>query len=127
MQMTEEKKCGNCKYLGTWTGEFSYFHDKAQPLHYCENDKSMFVSCIEMATGCDKFENKYKMSDDEKLTPDDVACLISGIDKPKTGHWILDESDNSITCDKCGCRIYANDIGNGDAHYCPNCGMKMGG
>lgn len=45
--------------------------------------------------------------------------------EPKTGHWILDETDNSITCDKCGCRIWANDISNGDAHYCPNCGFRM--
>lgn len=45
--------------------------------------------------------------------------------EPKTGHWILDETDNSITCDKCGCLIWANDICNGDAHYCPNCGARM--
>ena len=45
--------------------------------------------------------------------------------EPKTGHWILDETDNSITCDKCGCLIWANDISNGEAHYCPNCGAKM--
>ena len=41
------------------------------------------------------------------------------------GHWILDETDNSITCDKCGCLIWANDISNGEAYYCPNCGAKM--
>lgn len=45
--------------------------------------------------------------------------------EPKTGHWILDETDNSITCDKCGCLIWANDIINGDAYYCPNCGCRM--
>ena len=45
--------------------------------------------------------------------------------KQKTGHWILDETDNSITCDKCGCLIWANDISNGEAYYCPNCGAKM--
>ena len=45
--------------------------------------------------------------------------------KRKTGHWILDETDNSITCNKCGCLIWANDISNGDAHYCPNCGARM--
>ncbi len=45
--------------------------------------------------------------------------------EPKTGHWILDETDNSITCDKCGCLIWANDISNGEAYYCPNCGAKM--
>lgn len=45
--------------------------------------------------------------------------------QPKTGHWILDETDNSITCDKCGCLIWANDISNGEAYYCPNCGCRM--
>ena len=32
--------------------------------------------------------------------------------EPRKGHWILDETDNSITCDKCGCLIWANDISN---------------
>ena len=45
-------------------------------------------------------------------------------DRP-IGHWILDESDNSIECDKCKCTIYANDILGGEPHYCPNCGAKM--
>lgn len=45
--------------------------------------------------------------------------------QPKIGRWILDETDNSITCDKCDCLIWANDISNGDARYCPNCGAKM--
>lgn len=44
---------------------------------------------------------------------------------PRKGHWILDETDNSITCDKCGCLIWANDISNGEAYFCPNCGAKM--
>lgn len=47
------------------------------------------------------------------------------LQEPKTGHWILDETDNSITCDKCGCLIWANDISNGEAYYCPNCGCRM--
>lgn len=46
--------------------------------------------------------------------------------EPKTGHWELDESDNSITCAACGCYLWANDIMNGEAYYCPNCGRKMG-
>lgn len=41
------------------------------------------------------------------------------------GHWIFDETDGSITCSKCGCCIWANDIHNGDAHFCPNCGAEM--
>lgn len=45
--------------------------------------------------------------------------------EPKTGHWILDETDNSITCNKCGCLMWASDLCHGDAHYCPNCGAKM--
>ena len=74
-------------------------------------------------------------SEDGKLS--NVGLLYDdvmfGIDKlpsvnpqePKTGHWILDETDNSITCDKCGCLIWANDISNGEAYYCPNCGCRM--
>jgi len=52
---------------------------------------------------------------------------IEALENQKTGHWILDETDNSITCDKCGCLIWANDISNGEAHYCPNCGANMKG
>lgn len=43
------------------------------------------------------------------------------------GEWILDETDNSVTCKTCGCSIYPNDISNGDAHFCPNCGARMKG
>jgi len=51
-----------------------------------------------------------------------------GIDsKESEASWILDESDNSVTCSKCGCSIYPNDILNGDAHFCPNCGKHMRG
>lgn len=45
--------------------------------------------------------------------------------EPKTGHWVLDGSDNSLECISCGCVIYANDIMRGEPHYCPNCGAKM--
>ena len=45
--------------------------------------------------------------------------------QPNTGHWILDETDNSITCSKCNCLIWANDIINGEPYYCPNCGARM--
>lgn len=44
----------------------------------------------------------------------------------KMGHWVLDESDNSLTCDRCGCLIWASDIHHGEAYYCPNCGCRMG-
>jgi len=43
------------------------------------------------------------------------------------GEWILDETDNSVECNKCGCQIYPNDILHGDAHFCPNCGADMRG
>lgn len=59
MQMTEEKKCGNCKYLGVQTGEFLDMYGTMRPLCICENGKSMYKSCLEIATGCNKFENKY--------------------------------------------------------------------
>ena len=52
----------------------------------------------------------------------DIARLPSA---EKIGHWILDETDNSVKCDKCGCNIYPNDIMFGEPHYCPNCGAKM--
>lgn len=45
--------------------------------------------------------------------------------KPKKGQWILDDTDNSIECSLCGCKIWANDIMDGEAHYCPNCGADM--
>ena len=45
-------------------------------------------------------------------------------DMPR-GKWILDDSDNSITCCRCNCMIWANDICNGEPHYCPNCGALM--
>ena len=40
------------------------------------------------------------------------------------GEWISDESDNSVTCNRCGCQIYPNDILNGEANFCPNCGYQ---
>ncbi len=42
------------------------------------------------------------------------------------GRWILDVYDNSVTCDKCGCCMYLDDIMNGDGYFCPNCGADMG-
>ena len=43
------------------------------------------------------------------------------------GEWILDETDNSIECNKCLCQIYPNDIFYGEPHFCPNCGADMRG
>lgn len=56
---------------------------------------------------------------------EDILALPSVTPQPKVGYWILDETDNSITCNKCNCLIWANDIINGEAYYCPNCGVKM--
>ena len=61
---------------------------------------------------------------------DRVEAMKIAIDAVKTvplpeGHWILDESDNSTTCDICGCMLWISDIHHGDAYYCPNCGAKM--
>ncbi len=52
-------------------------------------------------------------------------CSSADVRKNIHGHWELDESDNSVTCDKCGCSMYLNDIMNGDGHFCPNCGADM--
>lgn len=44
-----------------------------------------------------------------------------------SGEWILDETDNSVSCSDCGCMLYPNDILQGDPYYCPNCGRRMCG
>lgn len=57
----------------------------------------------------------------------DLASIPSADVRPNIhGHWILDVYDNSVTCDKCGCCIYLDDIMNGDGYFCPNCGADMG-
>lgn len=66
-------------------------------------------------------EQRYQIVKDE--LGNEVLKPIN--EQEKVGHWILDETDNSITCDKCGCLIWANDISNGEAYYCPNCGARM--
>lgn len=58
---------------------------------------------------------------------DDVIKCIKGMpsvnpQEPKTGHWILwntDSYDYTYKCDKCG------SIRNNDTNYCPNCGCRM--
>ena len=64
------------------------------------------------------FEDEQTASLIEELTSADVRPNIHG-------HWELEESDNSVTCDKCSCSMYLNDIMNGDGHFCPNCGCCM--
>ena len=56
---------------------------------------------------------------------DSLVSKLNYYAEGQTGHWVLDDSDNSLECDECGCRIYASDIMNGEPHYCPNCGVRM--
>ena len=42
------------------------------------------------------------------------------------GEWIYNSDSNSITCSKCACTIWSSDIVDGNAYFCPNCGVKMG-
>lgn len=64
----------------------------------------------------------------DKESIEALNMAIDSLKKPNIhGHWELDESDNSVTCDKCGCSMYLNDIMNGDGHFCPNCGADMRG
>lgn len=58
--------------------------------------------------------------------PDNRFEVIVNEEKPQ-GEWEFDDTDNSITCNKCGCHLWANDIFNGDANFCPNCGTDMKG
>ena len=60
---------------------------------------------------------------DEKLTTDDIACLISGIDKPKTGHWIIYDVHGHKACK---CSECDKDVGYPcNDKYCPKCGCFM--
>lgn len=54
-----------------------------------------------------------------------VKALQPVTPKQRRGKWILDDETDSITCDKCGCLLWANDIYIGEANYCPNCDTKM--
>lgn len=55
-----DKRCGNCKYIGAKAGEYIDLRGEPmmQSLHFCENEKSIFKSCLETATGCMKFEEQ---------------------------------------------------------------------
>ncbi len=70
-----------------------------------------------------KTEEMLEQMRRNQLETEDPGYLV----RISRGEWILDETDNSIKCNKCGCRIYANDISNGEAHFCPNCGTDMRG
>lgn len=47
-----DKYCGNCKYFGAVVNKAIVKDD----IHICNNNESMFMACLETATGCDKFE-----------------------------------------------------------------------
>lgn len=59
----EEKKCGSCKYLGSQTGEFLDIYGTMRPLCICKNDKSIYKSCLEIATACKQYEKKNEVKD----------------------------------------------------------------
>ena len=79
-----------------------------------------------------KYGMKYlnPKNDTEKDRNEALDMAISALsenkaeDRPK-GEWILDETDNSVECNKCLCQIYPNDISYGEPHFCPNCGADM--
>ena len=70
-------------------------------------------------------EHNYVLWTDEMS--EKALALIKAVRNRPKGEWILDESDNSVTCNKCGCGMYLNDILNGEGHFCPNCGARMKG
>lgn len=62
-----DRQCGNCKYFGAETGEdLDIRGEIMQFLHFCENDKSIFKTCLETATGCNKFEPRESEESEEK-------------------------------------------------------------
>lgn len=83
------------------------------------------IKCLECDFDITGKENMKTVVNYINSAHDKIVNLPRVKQEPKTGHWILDETDNSITCDKCGCLIWANDISNGEAYYCPHCGAKM--
>lgn len=74
----------------------------------------------------------YERCKEYKLWSYDAETLEGAVatSKPLSenkGEWILDETDNSVECNKCLCQIYPNDISYGEPHFCPNCGADMRG
>lgn len=45
-------------------------------------------------------------------------------DRPH-GEWIVDKIFGTVKCPKCSCEIVPNDMLNGEANFCPNCGADM--
>ena len=76
----------------------------------------------------DRLFNKVgKIKPKNKQQYEDIGMFMNMITNSVThkGYWILDGSDNSVSCSECDCMIYPNDIMYGDALYCPNYGREM--
>lgn len=52
-----DKHCGNCKYCGELLKD---------NLHSCNNDKSIFKTCLETATGCRGYESMAESEPQER-------------------------------------------------------------
>ena len=72
-------------------------------------------------------KNLYSACQTMKDDQDELMVAVAEGILLDEGEWEHDESDNSVTCKKCGCSLYPNDISNGEAHFCPNCGADMRG
>ena len=62
-----------------------------------------------------------------KYCRDFVEDAPTVIPEAPRGKWIYKSDSNSITCSKCACTIWRSDIMDGNAYFCPNCGLRMGG
>ena len=93
----------------------------------------MTFYCVDISTGDLRYmlyNTKVIPVSGKFVVNSDVPCTISDQTDKKAehwAHWVLDETDNSVTCDNCGCMIYPNDIINGEPHFCTNCGLEMKG
>lgn len=74
-----------------------------------------------------EFESRNITEEDVRKAYDKILDLDRKVVSDNKGEWILDETDNSVICEKCGCFLYPNDISNGEPHFCPNCGADMRG
>lgn len=109
------------------------------PLQDMKSDELILTPCADAISRQEAFDTIRKMQTWVIKTEKGAAAgvlyenVMQSLDalpgvmpEEPTGHWNLDESDNGITCDRCDCKIYANDIMDGEPHYCPNCGAWMG-
>lgn len=73
------------------------------------------------------FEEVGKIKSKNYQQYEDIGMFMNMITNSKEyiGEWILDDSDNSVSCSDCKCTLYLNDIIDGEGYYCPNCGRKM--